>query len=90
VQFVGLLSATGAANLARMEPAIPNRAVSVAADILPPDPPSAASMPAPTPAGHAALEAPSLACSVARAMAHKATAAATLRAYKADWTHFSQ
>jgi hypothetical protein len=28
--------------------------------------------------------------SVARAMAHKATAAATLRAYKADWTHFSQ
>jgi integrase len=36
-----------------------------------------------TPAGAAALAA-------AQALAQKATAAATLRAYKADWTHFSQ
>ena len=38
---------------------------------------------APTPAGQAALAA-------AQALAKKATAPATLRAYKADWTHFSQ
>jgi integrase len=36
-----------------------------------------------SPAGAAALAA-------AQALAQKATAAATLRAYKADWTHFSQ
>jgi integrase len=37
----------------------------------------------PTPAGQAALAA-------AQALAKKATAPATLRAYKADWTHFAQ
>jgi site-specific recombinase XerD len=66
-----------------MDPATPNRAVSVAADIVAPDRVPAISVPVLTPAGLAALEA-------ARAMARKATAAATLRAYKADWTHFSQ
>jgi hypothetical protein len=40
-------------------------------------------VPALSPAGAAALAA-------AQALAKKATAAATLRAYKADWTHFSQ
>ena len=38
--------------------------------------------PALTPSGQAALAA-------AQVLARKATAAATLRAYKADWTHFS-
>ena len=49
----------------------------------------AAALPTPTQAGAAALAAPSVACSVAQALAKKATAAATLRAYKADWTHFA-
>ena len=49
----------------------------------------AAALPTLTQAGAAALAAPSLACSVAQALAKKATAAATLRAYKADWTHFA-
>ena len=40
-------------------------------------------MPVPTPAGAAALAA-------AQVLAQKATAAATLRAYKADWTHFAK
>ena len=55
-------------------------------EILPPEaatPPVAAAAPALTPAGEAAL-------AVAQALAKKATAPATLRAYKADWTHFSQ
>ena len=55
----------------------------MAADILLPDPMPATSIPALTPAGQAALDA-------AQVMARKATAPATLRAYKADWTHFSQ
>ena len=58
-----------------MNPAAPNRAVSVAAAILPPEV-------VPAPAGHVALE-------TAQALARKATALATLRAYKADWTHFA-
>jgi integrase len=52
----------------------------------PPDHPSASPGTAlarsPTPAGQAALEA-------AQMLARKAAAPATLRAYKADWTHFS-
>jgi site-specific recombinase XerD len=40
-------------------------------------------LPVPTAAGTAALAA-------AQALARKATSAATLRAYRADWTHFSQ
>jgi integrase len=42
----------------------------------------ATTLPTPTQAGAAALAA-------AQALARKATAAATLRAYKADWTHFA-
>ena len=55
-------------------------------EILPPGTSSiatAAALPVLTPAGEAALAA-------AQALANKATAPATLRAYKADWTHFSQ
>jgi len=39
-------------------------------------------VPAPTPAGQAALDA-------ARALGRKAAAPATLRAYKADWSHYA-
>ena len=53
-------------------------------EILPPEANlTAVVVTAPTPAGQAALAA-------ARALAKQATAAATLRAYKADWTHFSR
>src|SRR6201747_232489 len=60
-----------------------NRTLAGAGEILPPDtgPPPMARLP--TPAGAAALAA-------AQAFAGRATAAATLRAYKADWTHFAQ
>jgi integrase len=54
--------------------------------ILPPEPREAATVAialVPTPAGQAALAA-------AQALARQATAPATLRAYKADWTHFSR
>ena len=63
-----------------------NRVRAGTGEILPPtqdDAAAAAVLPALTPAGAAAL-------ATARALAQKATAAATLRAYKADWTHFSQ
>jgi integrase len=62
-----------------------NRAIAVSETILPPDAsPTAVAATAlgPTPAGQVALAA-------AQALAKKATAAATLRAYKADWMHFS-
>ena len=55
-------------------------------DVLAPEHRPAAALAAPTPlspAGAAALDA-------AAALAKKAAAPATLRAYKADWTHFSQ
>src|ERR1700744_20636 len=64
----------------------PNRTRAAPPAILPPAAPDGAAparVPDLTPAGQAALEA-------AQALAKKATAAATLRAYKADWTHFSQ
>jgi len=64
----------------------PNRPRAAPPAILPPAPPDGAALalvPDLTPAGQAALDA-------AQALAKKATAAATLRAYKADWTHFSQ
>jgi integrase len=65
-----------------MDESAPSQTLTPAAAIRPPDArPSA--VPALTPAGEAALAA-------AQALARKATAAATLRAYKADWTHFSQ
>ena len=54
-----------------------------AGDILPPEAGPTPVAGVPTPAGEAALAA-------AQAFAGRATAAATLRAYKADWTHFSQ
>jgi hypothetical protein len=64
-----------------MTESAPSQTLTTAADILPPDArPSA--VPALTPAGEAALAA-------AQALAKKATAPATLRAYKADWTHFA-
>jgi Phage integrase, N-terminal SAM-like domain len=64
----------------------PNRTRAAPPAILPPEAPDGAALalvPDLTPAGQAALDA-------AQALAKKATAAATLRAYKADWTHFSQ
>jgi integrase len=57
-----------------MEPAIPNQALIIAADRGPTTTPTAA--------GQAALAA-------AQALAKRATAPATLRAYKADWTHYA-
>jgi hypothetical protein len=54
---------------------VPTRTVTVAGDILPPD-------------ANPAATAPALA--TAQAFARKAAAANTLRAYKADWTHYSQ
>ena len=65
-----------------MNPATPPRAVSVATDILPPVSAPPARAPALIPAGQAALAA-------AQVLARKATAPATLRAYKADWSHFA-
>jgi integrase len=66
-----------------MDPTAPNRTIAVAGDVLPPDSDPTAVAPALTPAGQAAL-------ATARGFARKAAAANTLRAYKADWTHFAQ
>jgi integrase len=66
-----------------MTTAAPHRTVTVAGDILPPDAAPAPAALALTPSGRAAL-------ATAQALARKAAAANTLRAYKADWTHFSQ
>jgi hypothetical protein len=65
----------------RMDPSTPTRTVTVAGDILPPDANPAAAV-ALTPSGQAAL-------ATAQAFTRKAAAANTLRAYKADWTHFA-
>ena len=65
-----------------MDPKAPNRSIVIATDSPPPDGGPTASVPALTQAGQAALAA-------AQALARKATAPATLRAYKADWTHFA-
>jgi integrase len=59
----------------------PNRTLAGSGEILPPDS-AAGSALVPTQAGAAALAA-------AQAFAGRATAAATLRAYRADWTHFA-
>jgi integrase len=64
-----------------MDDSIPTRAVVTAGEILPPQA-TEAGQPAPTPAGQAALAA-------AADLARQATAANTLRAYKADWAHFA-
>jgi integrase len=68
-----------------MDPAAPKQTVTGAGEILPPETSLAVASGAPllTPAGLAALAA-------AQTLAKRATAAATLRAYKADWTHFAQ
>jgi integrase len=68
-----------------MAESAPNRANAARTEILPPGGalPAAAAAPVPTPSGQVALAA-------AQALAKRATAAATLRAYKADWTHFSK
>jgi integrase len=69
-----------------MDVKAPNRAIAGPADILPPDAQNTAapaSLPALSTAGEAALAA-------AQALAKQATAPATLRAYKADWTHFAR
>jgi integrase len=68
-----------------MDAKAPNRTIAVSEDILPPqdrDSSSLVAAQALTPAGQAAL-------ATAQALAKKATAAAILRAYKADWMHFS-
>ena len=68
-----------------MAESAPNWRIAARAEILPPGgalPAAAVTSPVPTPAGQAALAA-------AQALARRATAPATLRAYKADWTHFA-
>jgi integrase len=63
----------------------PHRQIAAQGEILPPNPnPAAAAGPilAPTESGQAALAA-------AQALAKQATSPATLRAYRADWSHFS-
>jgi integrase len=69
-----------------MDVKAPNRAIAGPADIRPPDArdtAASARLPALSPAGEAALAA-------AQALAKQAAAPATLRAYKADWTHFAR
>jgi integrase len=68
-----------------MDDSKPNRTIASQGEVLPPgtDSVAPAGLPAVTASGAAALAA-------AQALAKKATAAATLRAYKSDWTHFAQ
>jgi integrase len=70
-----------------MDESGPDRALTRPSGFGPPDASERARLTSavlmPTPAGAAALAA-------AQALAKKATAAATLRAYKGDWTHFSE
>ena len=68
--------------LAGMTDQPPNRPAVLAGEILLPGANAATPAATPTAAAQAALKA-------ARALASRATAAATLRAYKADWTHFA-
>jgi integrase len=78
VQLAGLLSGPGPPNLGAMDESGPDRALSRHGD----DSLPVAATPLPTAAGQAALDA-------ARALARKATAPATLRAYNADWAHYT-
>ena len=64
-----------------MESKPPHRVLAGPDTIRPPDA-ADIMLPAPTPAGEAALAA-------AQALAKRATATATLRAYRADWTHYA-
>jgi len=85
VQLVGLLFGVAAAMLRVMDDSRPDPAVTRHGDILPPgdsEIPAATAALAATPASQSALVA-------AQALAKKAAALATLRAYKADWTHFA-
>ncbi len=69
-----------------MDDRAPIQTITPTRDRMPPDAGETAvvtTLLTPTQAGAAALAA-------AQALAKKATAAATLRAYKADWTHFSR
>ena len=69
-----------------MEDIAPTQTPARLGEILPPGSGPVADVPGvpvPSPAGQAALDA-------AQALAKQATAPATLRAYKADWTHFAQ
>ena len=68
--------------LAGMTDQPPNRPAVLAGEILLPGANAATPAVTPTAAAQAALKA-------AQALASRATAAATLRAYKADWTHFA-
>jgi integrase len=68
--------------LAGMTDQPPNRPAVLAGEILLPGANAATPAATPTAAAQAALKA-------AQALASRATAAATLRAYKADWTHFA-
>jgi hypothetical protein len=79
-----LLFHRSAAILAAMIESTPPLATAAPAGLLPPETALAvADGPPPvTPGGQAALAA-------AQALARKATAAATLRAYQADWTHYA-
>ena len=68
-----------------MDDSAPIQTITPGGDLMRPDAGEtevAATLPTLTQAGAAALAA-------AQALAKKATAAATLRVYKADWTHFS-
>jgi hypothetical protein len=68
--------------LAGMTDQPPNRPAVLAGEILLPGANAATPAVTPTAAAQAALKA-------AQALASRATAPATLRAYKADWTHFA-
>jgi integrase len=80
-----LRSGLGPAILTDMTGSAPHRQIASRGEILPPETApivAVATSAAPTPAGEAAL-------AIAQALAKKAAAPATLRAYKADWTHFA-
>jgi integrase len=83
VALFGLLFRLEASNLGVMDETATDQAIALPGEVLPPGAALGASTVMPTPAGQAALAA-------ARALAKKAAAANTLRAYKADWTHFAQ
>jgi integrase len=85
MQLFALLSRPGAAIFRHMDRTTPSQPIAAPADILPPAVRPAwvaAPILAPTASGQAALEA-------AQALAKQAAAPATLRAYRADWSHFA-
>jgi integrase len=78
-ELFGLLSSAEAATLSGMDESASAATLAGPRQVSPADRP----VDAPIPAGQAAL-------ATAQIFAREATAAATLRAYKADWTHFAQ